>query len=322
MNSLLEIQDLQVQIQDSGKKLPVLDRVSLQIRPGEIVGLVGESGSGKTMLSLSCLRLLPEPAAKILGGKILFQGRNLLELNHEEMRRLRGNRIAMVFQDPMSALNPFLSIERQLSEVLEIHQGKTRRDARIPCIEALRQVGIAEPEKKIDCFPHQLSGGQRQRVLIAMALLCEPDLLIADEPTTALDVTIQAQILDLIQNLQKKRNLSVLLVSHDLAVVAKMAQRLYVLYAGKVVEAGPTTELLRSPKHPYTAGLIRSLPNLQSKQRLEPIPGQPPNLAELPPGCAFEPRCSWRQTICQEKIPGLQTIHPSRASACFEWEKL
>ncbi len=322
MNSLLEIQDLQVQIQDRGKKLPVLDRVSLQIRPGEIVGLVGESGSGKTMLSLSCLRLLPEPVATILGGKILFQGRDLLDLKHEEMRRLRGNRIAMVFQDPMSALNPFLSIERQLSEVLEIHQGKTRRDARIPCIEALRQVGIGEPEKKIDCFPHQLSGGQRQRVLIAMALLCEPDLLIADEPTTALDVTIQAQILDLIKIQQKKRGLAVLLISHDLAVVANMAQRLYVLYAGRVAEHGPTAELLRSPKHPYTAGLIRSLPNLQSKQRLEPIPGQPPNLAELAPGCAFEPRCSWRQNICQEKIPELQTINPSRASACFEWEKL
>lgn len=342
MNALLEIQDLQVAFRGDEGEIPAVRGVSFSVAPGETLALVGESGSGKTASALACMGLLPS-TARVQAASIRFQDKDLLRLDAESLRKLRGNRIAMIFQDPMTSLNPYMRVGRQLAEVLETHEGIGGQAARKRCVDALWEVGIPDADVRVDSYPHQLSGGQRQRVLIAMALLCKPALLFADEPTTALDVTVQAQILRLLQDLKRKHAMSMLLITHDLGVVANTASRVLVMYAGRIVEEGPTEEIFRRPKHPYTAGLLRSLPdfaafasdtenstaNGKTKKRLAAIPGQPPDPSQLPAGCPFHPRCERRVARCENEEPGLlqassETL-PSgseRRSACFEWEKL
>ncbi len=322
MTPILEVKNLTVGFQSSDRKIAAARGVSFQLRPGEVLGMVGESGSGKTVTGLSCLRLIPEPPGKIEGGQILFEGKDLLRISKEELRSIRGNQISMVFQDPMSSLNPFLTVERQMTEVLETHRAMRRKEARHRCLEMLEQVRIPNPEKKIWSYPHELSGGQRQRVMLAMALLCEPKILIADEPTTALDVTIQAQILDLLRDFQKSKRMAVLLITHDLGIVAGLADRVLVMYAGKVVEEAPTKELFKNPKHPYTLGLLHSLPRMEQGKPWSAIPGQPPDPAELGPGCPFEPRCEFRIPQCRQAFPDAVPISAEHRSYCFEAEKL
>jgi peptide/nickel transport system ATP-binding protein/oligopeptide transport system ATP-binding protein len=285
-----------------------VDDVSFGIAPGELLGLVGESGCGKSMTALSIMRLIAPPG-KIVAGEILFEGRDLLKFSNREMRDLRGNDIAMIFQDPMTSLNPVYTVGEQIAEALRLHRGLSRRDARKGAIDAMREVAIPDPETRADDYPHQLSGGMRQRVMIAMALACDPKLLIADEPTTALDVTIQAQILELLNHLRRTRELAVLLITHDLGVVAEVADRVCVMYTGKIVEESPVDELFARPKHPYTEGLLRSVPKLTMKdvvkpERLQTIEGVVPSPLNVPPWCHFEPRCPYRMPRCREgEIP-------------------
>jgi peptide/nickel transport system ATP-binding protein len=285
-----------------------VDDVSFGITPGELLGLVGESGCGKSMTALSIMRLIAPPG-KIVAGEILFEGRDLLKFSNREMRDLRGNDIAMIFQDPMTSLNPVYTVGEQIAEALRLHRRLSRRDARKGAIDAMREVAIPDPETRADDYPHQLSGGLRQRVMIAMALACDPKLLIADEPTTALDVTIQAQILELLNHLRRTRELAVLLITHDLGVVAEVADRVCVMYTGKIVEESPVDELFARPKHPYTEGLLRSVPKLTMKdvvkpERLQTIEGVVPSPLNVPPWCHFEPRCPYRMPRCREgEIP-------------------
>src|SRR6185503_14018472 len=285
-----------------------VDGVSFYIDPGELLGLVGESGCGKSMTALSVMRLIAPPG-KIVGGEILFDGRSLLQLSNREMRAVRGDDIAMIFQDPMTSLNPVFTVGEQIAEALRLHRKLSRKDARAGAVAAMREVSIPDPELRADDYPHQLSGGMRQRIMIAMALACDPKLLIADEPTTALDVTIQAQILELLDGLRKTRELAVLLITHDLGVVAEVADRVAVMYTGKIVEESPVDELFARPKHPYTEGLLRSVPKLTAKdvaksERLKTIEGTVPKPTALPPGCHFEPRCPYRLPRCREgEIP-------------------
>ena len=285
-----------------------VDGVSFYIDRGELLGLVGESGCGKSMTALSIMRLVAAPG-KIVAGEILFEGKNLLQLSNAEMRDVRGNDIAMIFQDPMTSLNPVFTVGEQIAEALRLHRGLSRKDARAAAIAAMREVSIPDPALRADDYPHQLSGGMRQRVMIAMALACDPKLLIADEPTTALDVTIQAQILDLLNQLRRTRELAVLLITHDLGVVAEVAERVAVMYTGKIVEESPVDELFARPKHPYTEGLLRSVPKLTAKdvakaERLQTIEGTVPKATALPAGCHFEPRCQYRMPRCKEgEIP-------------------
>jgi oligopeptide/dipeptide ABC transporter ATP-binding protein len=285
-----------------------VEGVSFHLDRGELLGLVGESGCGKSMTALSIMRLVTAPG-KIVAGEILFDGKNLLELSNAEMRAVRGNDIAMIFQDPMTSLNPVFTVGGQIAEALRLHRGLSRKDARAAAIAAMREVSIPDAALRADDYPHQLSGGMRQRVMIAMALACDPKLLIADEPTTALDVTIQAQILDLLNQLRRTRELAVLLITHDLGVVAEVAERVAVMYTGKIVEESPVDELFARPKHPYTEGLLRSVPKLTAKdvakaERLQTIEGTVPKPTALPPGCHFEPRCQYRMPRCKEgEIP-------------------
>jgi oligopeptide/dipeptide ABC transporter ATP-binding protein len=308
MSNLLEIKNLRTYFPTRGGLVRPVDDVSFYINRGELLGLVGESGCGKSMTALSIMRLVPPPG-KIVSGEILFEGRNLLTLSNAEMRDVRGNDIAMIFQDPMTSLNPVFTVGEQISEALRLHRGLSRKEARKAAAEAMREVSIPDPDLRVDDYPHQLSGGMRQRVMIAMALACDPKLLIADEPTTALDVTIQAQILDLLDNLRKIRQLAVLLITHDLGVVAEVADRVAVMYTGRIVEEAPVEELFARPKHPYTEGLLRSVPKLTVKdvmkpERLQTIEGMVPNPTSLPPGCHFEPRCPYRLPRCREgEIP-------------------
>ncbi len=308
MSSLLEIKNLRTYFPTRSGLVRAVDDVSFYINRGELLGLVGESGCGKSMTALSIMRLVPPPG-KIVSGEILFEGRNLLTLSNAEMRDVRGNDIAMIFQDPMTSLNPVFTVGEQISEALRLHRGLSRKEARKAAVEAMREVSIPDPDLRVDDYPHQLSGGMRQRVMIAMALACDPKLLIADEPTTALDVTIQAQILDLLDNLRKTRQLAVLLITHDLGVVAEVADRVAVMYTGRIVEEAPVEELFARPKHPYTEGLLRSVPKLTAKdvmkpERLQTIEGMVPNPTSLPPGCHFEPRCPYRMPRCREgEIP-------------------
>jgi oligopeptide transport system ATP-binding protein len=300
-----------------------VDGVSLDIHRGEIVGLVGESGCGKTVTALSIMRLIPSPPGRIVSGEIWFEGVDLLKLDDDGIRSIRGHKIAMVFQEPMTSLNPVLTIGRQLTEPLEVHLKMEPRQARARAIELLEMVGIPEPHKRIDSYPHQFSGGMRQRVMIAMALACSPRLLLADEPTTALDVTIQAQILELMTQLTRELGTAVLIITHNLGVVARYAQRVYVMYAGKVVETAPAMELYHRPHHPYTLGLLRSVPRLDQgrKARLEPIEGFPPDMVHIPPGCAFHPRCPFRTERCQVEGPPLVAVGPEHMVACWEWQR-
>ena len=287
---------------------------------GETLGLVGESGCGKSVSALSLMRLIPDPPGKTVAGEISFQGQDLLRLSDSDMRRVRGKQIAMVFQEPMTSLNPVLSIERQLTEALELHMGMNKQDARQEAVRRLDQVGIPDPEGRIKQYPHQFSGGMRQRVMIAMALSCNPKLIIADEPTTALDVTIQAQILELMKDLSNQYGVSLIIITHNLGVVARYADRMNIMYAGKIIERGTAAEIYANPKHPYTVGLLNSVPRLDlpRKEKLDPIEGQPPDLINLPQGCSFRPRCRYAIDRCAEEIPGLQAVGgDGHTSACF-----
>ena len=297
-----------------------VDGVSFELAAGETLGIVGESGCGKTVMSLSILRLIPEPPGHILPGSFIeFEGRNLLTLPPRELRAVRGNRIAMVFQEPMTSLNPVLPVGAQVAEAALVHQKLSRADARKRTIDLLRLVGIPDPETRVDDYPHQLSGGMRQRVMIAMALICHPQILIADEPTTALDVTIQAQILDLLGRLRRELNMAVLLITHDLGVVAGSADRVVVMYAGQVVETAATRALFATPRHPYTEGLLASIPRLdQPRERLRSIPGSVPPATAWPTGCRFHPRCPYAWDKCRsEEPPLLDTGAPGHSARCW-----
>jgi oligopeptide/dipeptide ABC transporter ATP-binding protein len=308
LSYLLEVNNLHTYFQTREGLVCAVQGVSFHLDRGELLGLVGESGCGKSITALSIMRLVAPPG-KIVAGEILFEGRNLLKFSNAEMRDVRGNDIAMIFQDPMTSLNPVFTVGEQIAEALRLHRRLSRKDARAAAIEAMREVAIPDPALRADDYPHQLSGGMRQRVMIAMALACDPKVLIADEPTTALDVTIQAQVLELLNNLRRTRELAVLLITHDLGVVAEVADRVAVMYTGKIVEASPVDEVFALPKHPYTEGLLRSVPKLTAKdvikaERLQTIEGTVPRATALPPGCHFEPRCQYRMPRCrQEEIP-------------------
>jgi peptide/nickel transport system ATP-binding protein len=316
IQNLLSVSDLRVYFNTDDGVVKAVDGVSLEIAAGETLGLVGESGCGKSVTAYSILKLLPVPPAEYAGGEIRFQGSDILSLADKAMRRIRGNLISMIFQEPMSSLNPIMSIGAQITEAIREHRKTSRRGARESAIDMLRRVGISSPETRFHEYPHQLSGGMKQRAMIAMALVCRPSLLIADEPTTALDVTIQAQILDLLNELQSELNMSVLLITHDLGVVAETCDRVAVMYAGKVVESATVESLFEAPKHPYTHGLFRSLPTLtERKKQLAVIPGSVPSPLDFPSGCRFRTRCSMVQEICKQE-PALREIEFNHFAAC------
>jgi oligopeptide/dipeptide ABC transporter ATP-binding protein len=319
---LLEIRDLRTQFFTDDGLVRAVDGVSYTLGKGETVGVVGESGCGKSVTALSILRLIPDPPGKIVTGQILFEGTNLVELTAAEMRRVRGNDISMIFQEPMTSLNPVFTIGNQIAEAVRLHQGLSKKEALEKAVEMLTLVGIPVPERRVHEYPHQLSGGMRQRAMIAMALSCNPKVLIADEPTTALDVTIQAQILDLMRNLQHELGTAILMITHDLGVVAEMARKVVVMYAGKVVEQAPVEQIFAEPNHPYTQGLLQSLPRVDKdatgeKHRLQEIPGIVPSLMNLPPGCKFASRCPKVMAICEEQEPPLEQVGPNHYSACW-----
>jgi oligopeptide/dipeptide ABC transporter ATP-binding protein len=324
MDPLLDVRDLQTQFSTSGGVVRAVDGVSWDVRAGETVALVGESGCGKSVSALSVMRLVSAPAGRIVGGEVRFKGRDLLGLSDEEMRKIRGRDIAMIFQEPMTSLNPVLTIGRQLTESLEIHLGMTPEQARARAGEILGLVGIADADRRLRQYPHQFSGGMRQRIMIAMALSCNPALILADEPTTALDVTIQAQILELLKSLSRKLGAAMLIITHNLGVVARYADRVNVMYAGRIVERGTAREIYANPRHPYTLGLLRSVPRLDEPRRakLDPIPGQPPDLTRLPAGCAFAPRCSFAVERCRRDRPELELVAADHTAACWEWMRL
>ena len=320
--SLLEVNELKTQFFTRDGVVRAVDGVTFHVDHGETLGLVGESGCGKSVTALSLMRLIPQPPGKIVNGSVLFDGQDVLKMDDDDVRGIRGNNIAMIFQDPMTSLNPVLTISRQISEALELHLKMDKGEARKRTIELLELVGIPSAKKRMDDYPHQFSGGMRQRVMIAMALSCNPKLILADEPTTALDVTIQAQILDLLKNLAREFRTAFILITHDLGVVAGMTQRIHVMYAGRIVEKADTGELFANPKHPYTWGLLRSIPRLDEsrKAKLLPIEGLPPDLIAPPPGCKFEPRCQYRRDICKEKEPDLIPVPNAKAdheARCF-----
>ncbi len=321
---LLEVKNLKTQFFTQDGVVKAVEDVSFYVMPGETLGVVGESGSGKSITGLSIMRLIPNPPGKIVNGEVIFEGQDLLKLNDDQIRRIRGNQIAMIFQDPMTSLNPVLTINRQISEALQLHMGMSKDQAKARAIELLRMVGIPNAEERIDQYPHQFSGGMRQRVMIAMALSCNPKLIIADEPTTALDVTIQAQILDLMRSLQSERNTGVIMITHSMGVVAGMADRVQVMYAGSIVETASTEEIFANPRHPYTVGLMKSIPRLDARQRekLEPIRGLPPDLIDLPDMCPFVPRCDYAREKCEQKRPPLLEVAPGHMSACWFWEEV
>jgi oligopeptide/dipeptide ABC transporter ATP-binding protein len=323
MEPILQIRNLQTSFYTEDGAVRAVDDVSIEIGKGEVVGLVGESGCGKTVTSLSILQLLPMPPASIDGGQILFEGRDLLAISSEELRRIRGNEIAMIFQEPMTSLNPVFTIGNQLMESIQLHQSLTGTDLRDRAIEMLRLVGIPRAEEVIDEYPHRFSGGMRQRAMIAMALSCNPKVLIADEPTTALDVTIQAQILELMQDLKEKIGTAVLFITHDLSVIAEMADRVVVMYAGKVVEEADVETLFHDPQHPYTRGLISSRPSIDEDQgRLTYIPGNVPNPLEMPGGCPFHPRCRTAMEICRDEMPPERRLKSGHTVRCWLHEEV
>ena len=320
-SALLHVTDLSVEFDTDDGVVKAVDRVSFDVRAGETLAIVGESGSGKSVTALSIMRLVPTPPGRIRGA-VRLDGRDLLALTGDEMRRVRGNEIAMVFQDPMTALNPVFSIGSQITESLELHEGLSRSTARDRAAELLGLVGIGDGARRLSDYPHEFSGGQRQRIMIAMALACSPKLLIADEPTTALDVTIQAQILDLLAKLQREFDAGIIIITHDLGVVARVADRIAVMYAGRIVEQGTAEEIFAAPRHPYTWGLLDSIPRLDGDRSaaLIPIPGSPPSLINRPAGCAFHPRCPAMREICQTEVPELRTVGGEHRSACLRAE--
>jgi len=316
----LDIDNLTVSFHTPKGKLTAVNGISFQLNEGEILALVGESGCGKTVSALSILRLLPEPPAEISSGKILFSGQNLLSMNTKELQNLRGHSISMIFQDPMTSLNPVLTIGEQMAETLLRHTTMTRQEALKKSADLLERVEIPSPKDKLKYYPHQLSGGMRQRIMIAMALACSPRVLIADEPTTALDVLIQAQILELLKNLKTEAGMSILIITHDLGVVAEIAQRVLIMYAGEIVESGPAKSLLENPFHPYTKGLIASVPKLgthkHTGERLQEISGNVPGLDQRPSGCSFHPRCEWAIEKCKTQKPVLREAGAQRQWSC------
>ncbi len=317
MNELLKIKDLKTYFFTHEGTVKAVDGINLTVNKGETLGLVGESGCGKSVTALSIMRLIPSPPGKVVGGKIYFEGKNLLELGEKEMRKIRGKKISMIFQEPMTSLDPMFTIGDEIAEVIRLHQGLNKDEARQKAIESLRIVGMPDPEKRINEYPHELSGGMRQRAMIAMALSCNPALLIADEPTTALDVTIQAQILRLIDKLRKKFGTSVLLITHDLGVIAETCDNVAVMYAGHIVEHTDVDTLFRNPLHPYTKGLMKSIPRLDiTAERLEIIRGLVPNLLDMPPGCPFHPRCDFRSEICTKELPKLIEVEKNHLVRC------
>ena len=324
MEVLLDVRGLRTHFHTSAGVIRAVDGVSWDVRKGETVALVGESGCGKSVSALSVMRLVSAPAGRIVGGEILFKGRNLLALSEEEMRRVRGREIGMIFQEPMTSLNPVLTIGRQLTETVETHLAMTRAQSQARAVELLSLVGIPEGARRLRQFPHQFSGGMRQRIMIAMALACDPALVLADEPTTALDVTIQAQILELMKSLSRRLGAAIMMITHNLGVVARYADRVNVMYAGKIVERGTAREIYANPRHPYTLGLLRSVPRLDEPRRakLDPIPGQPPDLTRLPTGCAFAPRCSFAVERCRRDRPELELVAADHTAACWEWMRL
>ncbi|MBM6581906.1 ABC transporter ATP-binding protein [Microvirga sp. BT689] len=323
---LLEVRDLKTYFDSDAGTVKAVDGVSFHIDKGETLAVVGESGSGKSVTSLSVMRLIPQPPGRFAGGRILFKGQDLLQKSKSEMRRIRGNEIAMIFQEPMTSLNPVKTVGHQIVEVIRLHQRLSAHQARRRAIDMLELVGIPEPGKRIDNFPHQMSGGMRQRVMIAMALSCNPELLIADEPTTALDVTIQAQILELMRRLQRELGMAILFITHDLGVVAEMADRVVVMYGGRAVEEGHVKAIFADPKMPYTAGLMGSIPRVNRdgprRTRLAAIPGNVPNPLHLPPGCTFSNRCKHVRETCRETLPPLEDSGNRHMVRCLRWPDL
>jgi peptide/nickel transport system ATP-binding protein len=321
-NPLLEIRDLSIHFFTEEGVVRAVENVSFEIYPGEILGLVGESGCGKSVTGLSLLRLIPIPPGRIVNGDILIDGRNLLHLEENEMEKVRGNEISMIFQEPMTSLNPVFTIGDQIIEAIVLHQGLDKAAARKRAIEMLDRVKIPSPEKRVDSYPHQLSGGMRQRAMIAMALSCQPKLLVADEPTTALDVTIQAQVLQLLKEIQREMGMSVLLITHDLGVVAEIADRVAVMYAGRIFEYGPIEAIFSQMRNPYTYGLMSSIPQLtEKKSRLYAIPGQVPDPMHLPVGCKFHPRCYLVIGECKKEEPSLFQVNGDHFSRCIRWKE-
>jgi len=306
---LVEVRGLQTHFDTEDGLVPALDGVTFHIDKGETLGVVGESGCGKSVTALSIMQLIPQPPGRIVAGEIVFAGEDLRAKSEAEMQKIRGNDISMIFQEPMTSLNPVFTVGDQIAEAVELHQQRSKKEARQKAVEMLRLVGIPTPEKRVHEYPHQLSGGMRQRVMIAMALSCNPRLLIADEPTTALDVTIQAQILELMKQLKRETGTAIMLITHDLGVVAEMAQRVIVMYAGKIVEQADVRSLFQNPLHPYTEGLLRSIPSInKEKERLYVIEGMVPNPVRMPAGCRFNPRCPYAMDICREQEPSLVEV--------------
>ena len=324
MATLLEVKDLKTHFFTMDGVVKAVDGVSYDLEEGETLGLVGESGCGKSVSALSVMRLIPNPPGQIVGGEILLDGEDILKIDMDDMREIRGAKIAMVFQEPMTSLNPVLTVERQLTETLQLHMGMNKQEAQQEGVNLLTRVGIPDPESRIKQYPHQFSGGMRQRVMIAMALSCNPRLIIADEPTTALDVTIQAQILDLMKSLTSEFGVALIVITHNLGVVARYADRVNIMYAGKVIERGDAREIYSNPRHPYTVGLLRSVPRLDLPRRakLDPIEGQPPDLINLPQGCSFRERCVWAIDKCATDSPELMESSEGHLSACWRAEDL
>jgi oligopeptide/dipeptide ABC transporter ATP-binding protein len=321
LDNLLDIDQLRTYFFTEAGVVKAVDGVSLKVIRGETHGLVGESGSGKSVTALSTLRIVPRPG-KIVGGSITFEGKDILALKENEMRTMRGKNIAIVFQDPMSSLNPLFTIENQICEIIMLHKGATKAEARDAARHLLEMVGIPEADRRLRAYPHELSGGMKQRIAIARALSCEPQLLFADEPTTNLDVTIQAQVLDLMKGLKKELNMTMVMITHDMGIIAEMAQRVTVLYAGQVYETADTMTLFAKPKHPYTEALLKAVPRLDKKKVLVSVPGNIPNLIEPPTGCRFHPRCPYAAEICRQQVPILEEAEAGHMVACHRWREL
>lgn len=321
---LLRVKNLKTYFDTDGGRVPAVDGVSFTLDARQTLGIVGESGCGKSMTALSILRLVPQPAGRIIDGEVWLREQNLLTLKESQMREIRGNEISIIFQEPMTSLNPVFTVGDQIAEAIQRHQHLDKKTAWQKSSEALAAVGIPSPQERVHNYPHQMSGGMCQRVMIAMAIACHPSILIADEPTTALDVTIQAQILDLIRKLQDEMGMAVLLITHDLGVIAEMAHRVLVMYAGQIVESANVTELFESPCHPYTRGLLNAIPKLTGSptQRLTPIEGTVPEPTQMPPGCRFAPRCGFATDRCRQEMPELESVDSNHLVRCFEWKRV
>ncbi|MEE4543436.1 ABC transporter ATP-binding protein [Streptomyces sp. V4-01] len=322
VSPLLEVRDLHVEFHTRDGVAKAVNGVSYSVNPGETLAVLGESGSGKSVTAQAVMGILDMPPGRIPQGEILFQGKDMLKMSGEERRKIRGRKIAMIFQDALSSLNPVLSVGYQLGEMFRVHEGASRKQAKARAIELMDRVRIPAARERVNDYPHQFSGGMRQRIMIAMALALEPDLIIADEPTTALDVTVQAQVMDLLAELQRESTMGLILITHDLGVVADVADKIAVMYAGRIVENAPVHEIYRSPAHPYTKGLLQSIPRLDQKgQELYAIKGLPPNLLHIPSGCAFNPRCPMAQDVCRTDVPALHPVGDGRGSACHFWKE-